>query len=250
MVILTDYGYGKRFSEDGFNRYGKRKQTNTVCPSYNCGGFALGTFSWYVPVGDDLLDYALEIGAISEEEKAEIEEDITEDAYYWAKEDFLYDYSISSFYSLNNHSLNCIPEYNSWRTNYACSRLEDYIPSLMGDKSPFMDYFVEVMLNEIDGLRLITDLSEIKEDEYCVAFRIGHGDFHYVRSNNNKCNTWIDKIGSLPVRKIDLKEERKRRFENPFVKHDTRPEYEKMFDILFGLRYCSRTILFAKKNGG
>lgn len=34
---------------DPFNRNGKRNRSNTDTDDYNCGGFALGTYSWYLP---------------------------------------------------------------------------------------------------------------------------------------------------------------------------------------------------------
>lgn len=34
---------------DPFNRNGKRNRSNTDADVYNCGGFALGTYSWYLP---------------------------------------------------------------------------------------------------------------------------------------------------------------------------------------------------------
>lgn len=34
---------------DPFNRNGKRNRSNTDTDAYNCGGFALGTYSWYLP---------------------------------------------------------------------------------------------------------------------------------------------------------------------------------------------------------
>lgn len=38
---------------DPFNRNGKRNRSNTDTDDYNCGGFALGTYSWYVPYRSD-----------------------------------------------------------------------------------------------------------------------------------------------------------------------------------------------------
>ena len=38
---------------DPFNRNGKRNRSNTDTDDYNCGGFALGTYSWYVPYHSD-----------------------------------------------------------------------------------------------------------------------------------------------------------------------------------------------------
>ena len=37
---------------DYLNRERKRNRDNTNLCSYNCGGFALGTYSWYLPYYD------------------------------------------------------------------------------------------------------------------------------------------------------------------------------------------------------
>lgn len=39
--------------KDWFNREGKRNSTNTDSDYYNCGGFALSTYSWYKPYSYD-----------------------------------------------------------------------------------------------------------------------------------------------------------------------------------------------------
>ena len=38
---------------DPFNRNGERNRSNTDTYDYNCGGFALGTYSWYMPYHSD-----------------------------------------------------------------------------------------------------------------------------------------------------------------------------------------------------
>ena len=38
---------------DPFNHNGKRNRSNTDTDDYNCGGFALGTYSWYAPYRSD-----------------------------------------------------------------------------------------------------------------------------------------------------------------------------------------------------
>ena len=35
--------------DDPFNKNNKRNVRNTERNTYNCGGYALGTFSWYCP---------------------------------------------------------------------------------------------------------------------------------------------------------------------------------------------------------
>lgn len=86
---------------------------------------------------------------------------------------------------------------------------------------------IEVMLNEIEGLRVIKDLSEVKSDEYAIAFKIAgtYDDFHFIRRGKN--GVWYEKMGScygidrVPKKKVFAKE--------------------------WG-RYHGRTVFFAKKD--
>lgn len=41
------------YGHDLYNRNGLRNVRNTVRSTYNCGGYALGTFSWYLPYESD-----------------------------------------------------------------------------------------------------------------------------------------------------------------------------------------------------
>ena len=44
--------FGIYRNDDELNRKGCRNATNTDIDDYNCGGYALGTFSWYCPYHD------------------------------------------------------------------------------------------------------------------------------------------------------------------------------------------------------
>ena len=227
MVNVSNYGYNKRFMEDVMNNNGARTQSNTRSESYNCGGFALGTFSWYYPYDEDIVDYAYDHGFIDDEEKADIcdEDQIDRGSYEWEEEDFLLEYDG------NQKSCDTIPTYKVWKSMYLLDRLEEYTPDIFYKNSGYIEYFIDKMLKEIPNLRVINEFSDLKENEYCVAFRVGRGDFHYVRSNNSKCNVWIGKQGWWRVKKL-----------TPNVSDNL----EEFFDGLFGGRYDSDTILFAK----
>lgn len=53
---------------------------------------------------------------------------------------------------------------------------------------------VESMLADIPNLRIINDVSELKENEYAFAFRVGDGDFHFIKRANN--GHWFHKAGA------------------------------------------------------
>ena len=50
MFSPDSYEY---YGHDLYNRNGLRNVRNTVRHTYNCGGYALGTFSWYLPYESD-----------------------------------------------------------------------------------------------------------------------------------------------------------------------------------------------------
>lgn len=43
--------FGRYKNDDAFNLKGHRNSANTDIDDYNCGGYALGTYSWYCPYG-------------------------------------------------------------------------------------------------------------------------------------------------------------------------------------------------------
>lgn len=50
MFSPDSYEY---YGHDLYNRNGLRNVRNTIRRTYNCGGYALGTFSWYLPYESD-----------------------------------------------------------------------------------------------------------------------------------------------------------------------------------------------------
>lgn len=234
MVTISNYGYERKFANDPFNKDNRRRQKNTKTEAYNCGGFALGTFSWYAPYDIDIVDYAFNHGFIDEEERADVLSCADEDEYYWAEQDFLDNWNErTNNKGVPTNATHNIPVYKCWANYNMLDRLEEYCGDLFKKNSGFMEYFIGVMLREIEGLRIINSLSDLKDNEYCVAFRVGCYDFHYIRSNNAKCETWIGKMGDCRVREL------------PNVTKAALGS-EKFFDFLFGSRYNSDTILFAK----
>ena len=228
MVTISNNGYEKKFSEDRFNLTRGRRQNNTRCEKYNCGGFALGTFSWYAPYGDDIVDFAFNHGYITDYERDDILEEANEDHYDIEYRDYLE--REEEYWEGKEYTDEC-PDYDSWRSITISELIEYYCRDYWANNTRFMFYFALTMLKEIKGLRYITDLSSLRENEYCVAFRVGRGDFHFIRSNNYKCEKWIGKMGQGRVRELVT---------------SLQPGGEEFFDELFGTRYDSRTLLFAK----
>ena len=152
--------YGMYSSVDGLNKLNKRNMLNANKYEYNCGGYALNTFSWYCPYG----------------------------------------------------------EISPW----------GFQQIFLGEKlnkEETLQLCVGHMLNEFDDLRLIEDLNELHNDEYAIAFRIAHGDFHFAKRASN--GHWFHKRGGTPMIETIKKE-------------------EVFSDSWLGV-YDSRLVLFAKK---
>ena len=232
MVGVSDYGYTKNFSSDAYNLRRERNEDNTLSYWYNCGGFALGTFSWYYPYDNDLLDYAYNNNLIDDRIYNRILGYITFEAYEEDKEHFLKEYDEND----NDTYCYTLATYDAWVSLIIEEELEFHDQHLFRANSKYMDYYINKILQEITGLRRIANLKDVKENEYCVAFRVGHGDFHFIRSENNKCNVWLSKGGHSRIKRLEM----------DGLSFGARANTEDFFDELFGDRYDSETILFAK----
>ena len=85
---------------------------------------------------------------------------------------------------------------------------------------------VDCMLHEFKDLRVISNLNELKSNEYAIAFRIGSlvNDFHFCKRSKN--GHWTHKMGGSQIRPIS--------------------KQEVFADNWFG-EYCGHLVLFAKK---
>ena len=118
---------------------------NSRKPHYNCGGFALGTYNWYLPYEQRDEDWA------------------------WYFEEFDEGYLTA----------------------------EEAVTGLTNT-------CVDFMLNDINGIRIIEEESEIKKNEYAIAFRIGFldDDFHYARRSDE--GVWYHKMGGTEIRECEF----------------------------------------------
>lgn len=56
MVIIPFWGFEADEEDDGMNILGKRNIDNTDKRDYNCGGYAMNVFSWYMPFTANTYD--------------------------------------------------------------------------------------------------------------------------------------------------------------------------------------------------
>lgn len=125
------YGNEVRNKNDVLNTERVRNIRNTAKSAYNCAGYALETFNWFLP-----------------------------------------------------------------DTDYSGSTDDDVNTARC----------VKSMLKVFKGnLRVITDVSELLDDEYAIAFRVGNGDFHFMKRAKN--GIWYNKLGYLSdIRKLPANE--------------------------------------------
>lgn len=126
---------------DSLNKEGRRNMRNTHKCDYNCGGYALENYAWYLPYTEELR----ECRSIYTEAKS---------------------------------------------SNDLAERMVDF------------------MLEEYKGrLRKINSPSEIRADEYAIAFRASksYSDFHYAKLGKN--GVWYHKMGGSERIRIMTKRE-------------------------------------------
>lgn len=137
MIRNTWFG-GISDLADGLNIENRRNIKNTNKRTYNCGGYALGTYSWYCPYRDELEDYFT----------------LFDDMY---------------------------------------SEIEDEDRDMIYDR--ITRIAVRTMLEDFAHrhIRVISEVTDRKENETVVAFRHDLTDFHYLKMGAN--GVWYSKMG-------------------------------------------------------
>ena len=199
----------------------KTLETELNSFSYNCGGYALGTYNWYIPFNN---------------------RDLVSDN---AEEDWLTRNNCESYWDLNEKDLESLNSYIDYSVDEGELELYDMlskinIPKGMGiedaqDEISNMYYnhiyntklALEIatynMLHTFKDMRQIKSWKELKSDEYGIAYRCSDDDFHFVKYDQLK-NKFSHKMGFFDVEEL--------------------PSMEAGFEE-YG--YSSDTIYFAKK---
>ena len=98
-------------------------------------------------------------------------------------------------YNCGGYALNT----KTWYHPYKTGKYEEF-----GDMFDLIDsygkrkvlrMFVKYMLNDMPNLRLLKNISDLKQFETLVLFRIGDTDFHFVREEDGK---YFHKMGWIP----------------------------------------------------
>lgn len=196
---------------DPKNEYSKRTYENSLWEDYNCMSFAFQKWGvWYHPCAtDDQFErfydhYSLESGEVNTEDEV----------YYTFEEISNCKIDVKKAFTAYNLRYN---DYEDGADAYTAIAIEhDY------HTKTAMKMCADNIINAFSGVRVISDVNEVKEDEYVVAMAGGYFDFHfgvYIPTLNAYCH----KMGGM------------------------RPEIVNSFDEVFGSRYFSERTYFAVK---
>lgn len=211
-ILLSN---GKMLADviDPKNEYSERTYENSSWEDYNCMSFAFQKWGvWFHPCAtDDQFERFLDnYTSEAYEENADIEDEIC-----YAREEIM-DYQAEAEETFNVYNLKYNDYDNGIDAYTAIAIKHDY------HTKTAMKICADNIVSAFSGVRVISDISEAKEDEYVVAMAGGYFDFHfgvYIPSFNVYCH----KMGGM------------------------RPEIVNSFDEVFGSRYFSERTYFAVK---
>jgi hypothetical protein len=209
-ILLSN---GKMLADviDPKNEYSERTYENSSWEDYNCLSFAFQKWGiWYHPCAtDDQFEcfydhYSLESGEVNTEDEI----------YYTFEEISNCKIDAKKTFAAYNYRYN---DYENGTDAYTAIAIKhDY------HTKTAMKMCTDNIINAFSGVRVISDISEAKEDEYVVAMAGGYFDFHfgvYIPTLNAYCH----KMGGM------------------------RPAIVNSFDEVFGSRYFSERTYFAVK---
>jgi hypothetical protein len=208
--------------QDVRNRLHLRNEDNVKTRSFNCGGYALETFNWFLPIvtQDFISEHAEEKWLIQNGYEAcwEIEDESD-------KEKELCDYIDIKVQAGEEEILKLLEEIeipdNIGPEEAKAEALELYKNHCYN--SPIALSLVKGnLLKTFSDLRVIKDWGELKNDEYGIAYRGGPDDFHFIKYDQKE-KLYTHKLGWQFIETLISLEDG------------------------FGDDYNSKTIFFAKK---
>ena len=210
-ILLSN---GKMLADviDPINEYSERTYENSSWEDYNCMSFAFQKWGvWFHPCAtDDQFECFLDHYTSEDDEDINAEDEIC-----YTREEII-NYRTEAEEEFNAYNL----KYNDYEDGldaYAAIAVEHDYHSVTA-----MKMCADNIVNAFSGVRIISDVSEAREDEYVVAMAGGDFDFHfgvYIPSLNAYCH----KMGRW------------------------QPEIAANFDEIFGSRYFTGRTYFAVK---
>ena len=158
--------------------------------TYNCGGYALGLNTWFIPVPTDTfvtMNFLSDKEWKSWEERWDMEQEAEDVSNAYFEESFS---QILPFLQKTFKDTNIDELYDDYRDIY----YDSYYNNSIG-----LALCIEFMLKGMgDKLRRIKDWTELKNNEYGIVFAVSDDDFHYVKYDQLN-NTYSHKYGSCSI---------------------------------------------------
>lgn len=163
--------------------------------NYNCGGYALGLYEWYMPFvtpykAENCYDEALdEADYYEDEDNSKDAQNARKNLDYWYNK---LDDVIDGFRDLYCECFNTIPGEDD----------EEFLGEWDSDDA--VELAVFIMLRQFNWLRRIDSWDDLKDDEYGIIFGVGHGDFHFIRYDDG---VYTHKMGGGEIETVEKWEE-------------------------------------------
>lgn len=200
LVPEVNYDYDM---SDLYNELNTRNDNNTITYTYNCGGYALETYNWFLPVPlashieeasmaawlqekgyNDWFEYIQEHGCNCEEDD--------ECQYRVGCET---DNGLEYLYDL-------LSEIHDNATDEEMDDLENLYYHHRYDTDIAVELAVLNMLKSFPDLRRIHDFTELRPDEYGIAYCGSDWDFHFAKYDQYS-DTLSHKLGPEDIECVD-----------------------------------------------
>ena len=73
------------------------------------------------------------------------------------------------------------------------------------ERERLTDEFVQQILKDFPSVRVIDSISDLHDNEYAMAFRVGEDDFHFIKRGDN--GVWYEKCGATAYIERKTKED-------------------------------------------
>ena len=207
--------------DDLYNESNSRSPENMGLFEYNCGGYALETYNWFLPVQCETI-------VRENAESGWLEEHGYEDYYEYSNDCGGDEYELQDYVEREcEDGLENIYDILSEVNDYATDEEMDDAENLYWHHDYSSETALEIaalnMLKSFPDMRRVSSFDELMPDEYGIAYRGADWDFHFAKYDQ-LTNTITHKLGHNPIKKVN-----------------------DLDDAFRPFGYKSKTILFAKK---
>lgn len=186
--------------EDPRNTLRRRNEDNTGSFGFNCGGYALETFNWFIPIMISDAARVSSEAAWLEENGYTDESDVPQE--HWDEMDqYINDMEEKYFEDLFTNACN-----SSLKDEYSEDDIYEQVKAVFFHHTyntpAALELAEENMLQSFPDLRRIKRLSDLQDDEYGIIYRGGEDDFHFVKYDQFT-DTFSHKMGWQFIQNAD-----------------------------------------------